>query len=218
MKMSRKPFRFDHKIKSLEDRIEFVNKYIEEISKSEFLVDMASTYILRASDIESERKIEYSYYRDNSEFNNVGRGKKTKLDDTAQDLLKEEIKKDRFVSNEDKAEILSSVEMFEYQVSDGYVNSMFCYNDIEIQDIKRCIKEGCPKAHDISNENIRSNILGVYDFMIGGCKSDEDRRLMYLYSQGISDVDVALDMNVSKQAIGRRFKRIFKNAQKRLTQ
>lgn len=217
--MSRKKkFEFDHTLRTTDERRAFINENIDKISSAKYLVKSATTYLLRADDVESERLIEYSFYRDENKFFRAGKGRKLSPEEWIEESRKSVIKKDRFMTNKEKEEIAGAKEMFsDNLLHDLYVNEMFRYSDISLSDIKKTIKKGCPVINEILDENLRTHIIGVYDFMIGGCQNETDIKLINLASKGISDVEIAEELGVMKQTVGKRFKKILINAKKRLT-
>lgn len=217
VKKDTRKFEFDYGLSSYKDRVEFVKLNQDIINKSKKLINQSAIYILRSGDVESERKIDYSFYRDDSKFYAKGRGKWKPEDERVSDMLKNTIKSNRYSTEEELYDMFTSTDIdINESLNDSYVNRIFSYRNMEPPEIKRCIKEGIPVMEKILDENLKTHILGVYDFVIFGCKNDLDFKLIELYAKGISDKDIADNIGVSRQSIEKRFKKIVKNAKKGL--
>ena len=212
-----KKFEFDYDLSTYRDRVEFVTLNQERIRKSKKLINQSTIYILRADDVESERRIDYSFYRDDSKFYAKGKGKWKSENEKALDMLKNTIKSNRYATEEELYDIFTRTEIEDEEgLNDLYVNGIFSYRNMDTPKVKKCIKKGIPMLDSIMDENLKTHIIGVYDFVVFGCKNDLDFKLIELYSKGISDKDVADNMGVSRQSVENRFKKIVKNAKKRL--
>ena len=102
--MSRKKINLNYKIKSLEERSEYLEKHLDIDSRSrkkwiipskafkdtngdmDYYLESAASYLLRSKDVGSPKDLEYSYFIDERDFKNEYRYKNPRLTSKERDL------------------------------------------------------------------------------------------------------------------------------------
>lgn len=196
---------FDERVKHL-DEIGLLEKhngssYIKK-GLNDYVLENATTYLFRSKDIGSGRFTDYSHYRDESDYTrNSGMSKELLFTKDEKDNPDEVMS--RMIEGLPNSDI-----RIEFYHDNEIVNRMFRVKNLDEKVIKNIIQIGVPAIPTIDDENLIEQIEEVYRMAISVCVKDEDFEVIRYLSMGMGDTEISNVMNVSKQAVSQRIKRI----------
>lgn len=219
---------FDYSLKTLDDRMEFIKgskvlqDALKENEKLKYFVktdkegeskdtmkggynryfEAISTYLFRAEDVSSERYIDYSFYRDESEFRSK-ESDNTRFSDMISD------KGSEASSDNDILDSLIGVaesEPVESIYDIGYLLKKSNYLD-RLKALRLLggldFNQESPYMKDV----IREFVSELYS----RCRDEIDEHIISMTAKGMSTQDIANELSIGNTTVKRRLKRIISN-------
>ena len=244
----------DWSIDSLEDRY----KYLEESGILEDLSDrrksrlakaqlnMITTYLFRSKDIESGRKVDESYYVDDSSYyrslktlnyvNDIDRVSDDEEHDgdnnhIYEDNSKDDKKKDTELdSGYDKHDDIDSedddadryISGIEDEKDDYYerllhIENLFDPKNIDSAVLRRIVTTYKDiKDIEFDSDIVKYNVEKIMDSVLMCVDNDDDNKVIELLMQDMTEHEISNVMNVSQQSVNKRIKKIFRKTIKLL--
>lgn len=258
----------DWSIESLEDRCEYLEgsgilQDLSEKRKSKLAkaqLNMIATYLFRSKDIESGRKVDESYYVDDSSY---FRSLKTSkyMDDIDRIADDEECDVSDFYTDKDSSEddeldsddeleadfdldLETETGYEEYEEyddtdsknddSDRYINDIEDEQDDYYEKLLHIEKLFDPKNIDhtvlrkivttykdikdieFDSDIIKYNVTKIMESVLMCADSDDDNKVIELLMQDMTEREISNVMNVSRQSVNKRIRKIFRKTIKLL--
>lgn len=201
-----KGLKFDWSLKKYEERLSYIkdtgmldkvsnsiNKKNERLRKSKGSNDLNSgseydleglfTYLIRSEDLPSERKLDYGFYRDGSEFMRSKSREVSATDD-------KDINGNQLISTD-------TDDLYEFE----HDNALNYKLDNGMR--KKILKNSLYYIEDYNPNTTyqRETILyikSIYDGYISRCKTDRDEKIVNMYASGSTASQIASEVGISR--------------------
>ena len=199
---------FDNKKKKYEDRKKHVEDVLDSVELDEILAQAVcgddytlgkieksledlGTYLLKSSDIESERKIKNSFYRDEIRYREYAIGKNTASVD--------------FENRED----LHTIHDYEdVELSEDYIFSLFDPEKITAKEKRNVLKIGVKELGLIKNKYLIDEIECLFEEQIENSRSGKDLLIINYASMGLTDYEISKKLKIPRRTISENLKKI----------
>ena len=219
---------FDYSLKTLDDRMEFVKgskvlqDALKENEKLNYFVktdkegeskdtmkggynryfEAISTYLFRAEDVSSERYIDYSFYRDESEFRSK-ESDNTRFSDMISDKGSE--------SSNDNDILDSLIGVAESEPVESIYDIGYLLKKSNYLDRLKALRllggldfnQESPYMKDVIKEFISE--------LYSRCRDEIDEHIISMTAKGMSTQDIANELSIGNTTVKRRLKRIISN-------
>ena len=194
--------KFDNGLDTYKERSEFISNIYENVdcigesamenSEIARTIEEQATYLLNGKDVESGRKQEYSYYRNESDYrSNYSVGGNT----ISTDFGEREDLHETYDPNENLNIIIDNV------------NSLFYLDKMSIEEKKRLIKIGL-KEKDNELNDLSYLMMELYEYILDTLDDDVDRKVVEFCSKGLTELEIASMIGVSRRSVNKRINRI----------
>lgn len=194
---------FDNKKKKYEDRKKHVEDVLDSVELDEILAQAVcgddytlgkieksledlGTYLLKSSDIESERKIKNSFYRDEIRYREYAIGKNTTSVD--------------FEARED-LHIIHDYE--DVELSEDYIFSLFDPEKITAKEKRNVLKIGVKELSLIKNKYLIDEIEYLFEEQIENSRSGKDLLVINYAAKGLTDKEIARKIKIPRQTVSK---------------
>ena len=239
----------DWSIDSLEDRY----KYLEESGILEDLSDrrksrlakaqlnMITTYLFRSKDIESGRKVDESYYIDDSSYYRSLKtstyvddideiaddeehvGDNNHIDeDNSKDDKEKDIELDSDLGYDKHDDIDRYISGIEDEQDDYYerllhIENLFDPKNIDNTVLRRIVTTYRDiKDVEFDSDIVKYNVEKIMESVLMCVDNDDDNKVIELLMQDMTEHEISNVMNVSQQSVNKRIKKIFRKTIKLL--
>ena len=251
----------DWSIDSLEGRYKYLEEsgILEDLSETEkrksklakAQLNMITTYLFRSKDIESGRKVDESYYIDDSSYY---RSLKTStyvddIDEIADDeehvgdnnhIDEDNSRDDKNKDTESDLDSGNELEMYldlddeEHDDVDRYINdiedeqddyyerllhieNLFDPKNIDSTVLRRIVTTYKDiKDIEFDSDIVKYNVTKIMESILMCVDNDDDNRVIELLMQDMTEREISSVMNVSRQSVNKRIKKIFRKTIKLL--
>lgn len=194
--------KFDNGLDTYIERTEFIEELYADVdlvgstamcnSEMARTLEEQATYLLNSKDVESGRKQEYAYYRNESDYrSNYSVGINTVSTD--------------FEQREDLHEVYFSES--ESNITIDNVNELFYLDNMTVEEKKRLIKIGL-REKDNDKNSLSDTMQDLYEYILDILDDDIDKRVLTLCSNGLTELEIADHIGVSRRSINKRINRI----------
>ena len=240
----------DWSIESLEGRCKYLeeSKILQDLSKrrksnfAEAQLNMITTYLFRSVDVESGRKVDESYYIDESSYLRSSKNS-TYMDDIDRITNDEEYDGDLGLDNELETyldlETESSYEEHddtenENYDADRYINStedeqdayherlLYIENLFDPKNIDNTVLRRIVAIYkdikdiEFDSDIVKYNITKIMESVLMCVDNDDDNKVIELLMRNMTEREISNVMNVSQQSVNKRIKKIFRKTIKLL--
>ena len=199
---------FDNKKKKYEDRKKHVEDVLDSVELDEILAQAVcgddytlgkieksledlGTYLLKSSDIESERKIKNSFYRDEIRYREYAIGKNTASVD--------------FENRED----LHTIHDYEdVELSEDYIFNLFDPEKITAKEKRNVLKIGVKELSLIKNKYLIDEIEYLFEEQIENSRSGKDLLIINYAAMGLTDYEISKKLKIPRRTISENLKKI----------
>lgn len=204
-----KSFRNDKK--SYEDRKSHVNSVLTQVDVNKLVknslyneymmgnleksLEDLGTYLLSSSDVESERALKYSFYRNEKYYKtstNIGR--KTNIVDFEE--------RDDIQFGEMNPEI--------NDLKEEYIFRLFDPEKLTIKEKRNILKIGIPSICNIKNKYIVEEIDNFLSYYIEKTKNGKELLIFNYATKGMTDDEISIKINIPRRTVGDILNRIIK--------
>lgn len=199
---------FDNKKKKYEDRKKHVEDVLDTVELDEILAQAVcgddytlgkieksledlGTYLLKSSDIESERKIKNSFYRDEIRYREYAIGKNT----TSVDF-------------EDREDLHTIHDYEDVDLSEDYIFSLFDPEKITAKEKRNVLKIGVKELGLIKNKYLIDEIEYLFEEQIENSRSGKDLLIINYASMGLTDYEISKKLKIPRRTISENLKKI----------
>ena len=199
---------FDNKKKKYEDRKKHVEDVLDTVELDEILAQAVcgddytlgkieksledlGTYLLKSSDIESERKIKNSFYRDEIRYREYAIGKNTASVD---------------FENREDLHIIHDYE--DVDLSEDYIFSLFDPEKITAKEKRNVLKIGVKELSLIKNKYLIDEIEYLFEEQIENSRSGKDLLIINYASMGLTDYEISKKLKIPRRTISENLKKI----------
>ena len=199
---------FDNKKKKYEDRKKHVEDVLDSVELDEILAQAVcgddytlgkieksledlGTYLLKSSDIESERKIKNSFYRDETRYREYAIGKNTASVD---------------FENREDLHIIHDYE--DVELSEDYIFSLFDPEKITAKEKRNVLKIGVKELSLIKNKYLIDEIEYLFEEQIENSRSGKDLLIINYASMGLTDYEISKKLKIPRRTISENLKKI----------
>ena len=199
---------FDNKKKKYEDRKKHVEDVLDSVELDEILAQAVcgdnytlgkieksledlGTYLLKSSDIESERKIKNSFYRDEIRYREYAIGKNTASVD---------------FENREDLHIIHDYE--DVELSEDYIFSLFDPEKITAKEKRNVLKIGVKELSLIKNKYLIDEIEYLFEEQIENSRSGKDLLIINYASMGLTDYEISKKLKIPRRTISENLKKI----------
>ena len=199
---------FDNKKKKYEDRKKHVEDVLDSVELDEILAQAVcgddytlgkieksledlGTYLLKSSDIESERKIKYSFYRDETRYREYAIGKNTIP-----------------VDFEDREDLHTIHDYEDVELSEDYIFSLFDPEKITAKEKRNVLKIGVKELSLIKNKYLIDEIEYLFEEQIENSRSGKDLLIINYASMGLTDYEISKKLKIPRRTISENLKKI----------
>ena len=199
---------FDNKKKKYEDRKKHVEDVLDSVELDEILAQAVcgddytlgkieksledlGTYLLKSSDIESERKIKNSFYRDETRYREYAIGKNTASVD---------------FENREDLHIIHDYE--DVELSEDYIFSLFDPEKITAKEKRNVLKIGVKELGLIKNKYLIDEIEYLFEEQIENSRSGKDLLIINYASMGLTDYEISKKLKIPRRTISENLKKI----------
>ena len=203
---------YEGRVSYLESRGLFDRKSRGIIIGDNYELEAITSYLFRSSDIGSGVDMDYNYYRDNSYLNSNRTYQHLRTDIEYHGLREDGTIVNIIKAKSPNANSNKGVFVEGDYLDDNFVNDLFKMSNMDLKTVKTVIREGVPMLDFIEDNNVFEHIVSVYSIMLDSCRNKQDVKALELLAKGMNEVDIANEMGSSKQAINKRFKKIYNNA------
>lgn len=203
----RKIRNFDNNLKKYEDRKKHVSDVLNDVdvdtiireslasldhtySAVEGCLEDLGTYLLKSSDIESERKIENSFYQREKDYHKKAIWKNSKHVDLS-------IREDLMYTN-----------MLDHVLDEDYLSSLFHPSTITLKEKRNVLKVGIAEINKLTDDTLIGRINYFFDSQIEKAKSGKDLLLLNYAAKGLSDKEISDKLNIPRPTISRNINQI----------
>ena len=194
---------FDNKKKKYEDRKKHVEDVLDSVELDEILAQAVcgddytlgkieksledlGTYLLKSSDIESERKIKNSFYRDEIRYREYAIGKNT----TSVDF-------------EDREDLHTIHDYEDVELSEDYIFSLFDPEKITAKEKRNVLKIGVKELSLIKNKYLIDEIEYLFDEQVEKSKNGKDLLVINYAANGLTDKEIARKIKIPRQTVSK---------------
>lgn len=198
---------FDSSKKLYEDRKEHVEKVLETIDvnnivkssidntyrmyKIEDRIEKLGTYLLKSCDVESERSIKYSFYRDENRYGEYAIGKKTDIVDF--DFADSRIK---------------NIEKNDDYLKEEYIYRLFDPEKLTLREKRNILKIGVSQIGKIENTFLIDELENFFEYYINKTKNGKDLLIINYASQGLTDKEISNKIKVPRRTVSEIISRV----------
>ena len=199
---------FDNTKKKYEDRKKHVEDVLAGVELDEILAQTVcgddytlgkieksledlGTYLLKSSDIESERKIKNSFYRDEIRYREYAIGKNTASVD---------------FENREDLHIIHDYE--DVELSEDYIFSLFDPEKITAKEKRNVLKIGVKELGLIKNKYLIDEIEYLFEEQIENSRSGKDLLIINYASMGLTDYEISKKLKIPRRTISENLKKI----------
>ena len=199
---------FDNKKKKYEDRKKHVEDVLDSVELDEILAQAVcgddytlgkieksledlGTYLLKSSDIESERKIKNSFYRDEIRYREYAIGKNTASVD---------------FENREDLHIIHDYE--DVELSEDYIFSLFDPEKITAKEKRNVLKIGVKELSLIKNKYLIDEIEYLFEEQIENSRSGKDLLIINYAAMGLTDYEISKKLKIPRRTISENLKKI----------
>ena len=199
---------FDNTKKKYEDRKKHVEDVLDSVELDEILAQAVcgddytlgkieksledlGTYLLKSSDIESERKIKNSFYRDEIRYREYAIGKNTASVD---------------FENREDLHIIHDYE--DVELSEDYIFSLFDPEKITAKEKRNVLKIGVKELSLIKNKYLIDEIEYLFEEQIENSRSGKDLLIINYASMGLTDYEISKKLKIPRRTISENLKKI----------
>lgn len=199
---------FDNKKKKYEDRKKHVEDVLDSVELDDILAQAVcgddytlgkieksledlGTYLLKSSDIESERKIKNSFYRDETRYREYAIGKNTASVD---------------FENREDLHIIHDYE--DVELSEDYIFSLFDPEKITAKEKRNVLKIGVKELGLIKNKYLIDEIEYLFEEQIENSRSGKDLLIINYASMGLTDYEISKKLKIPRRTISENLKKI----------
>lgn len=199
---------FDNTKKKYEDRKKHVEDVLDSVELDEILAQAVcgddytlgkieksledlGTYLLKSSDIESERKIKNSFYRDEIRYREYAIGKNTASVD---------------FENREDLHIIHDYE--DVELSEDYIFSLFDPEKITAKEKRNVLKIGVKELGLIKNKYLIDEIEYLFEEQIENSRSGKDLLIINYASMGLTDYEISKKLKIPRRTISENLKKI----------
>ena len=199
---------FDNKKKKYEDRKKHVEDVLDSVELDEILAQAVcgddytlgkieksledlGTYLIKSSDIESERKIKNSFYRDEIRYREYAIGKNTASVD---------------FENREDLHIIHDYE--DVELSEDYIFSLFDPEKITAKEKRNVLKIGVKELSLIKNKYLIDEIEYLFEEQIENSRSGKDLLIINYASMGLTDYEISKKLKIPRRTISENLKKI----------
>ena len=199
---------FDNKKKKYEDRKKHVEDVLDTVELDEILAQAVcgddytlgkieksledlGTYLLKSSDIESERKIKNSFYRDETRYREYAIGKNTPS-----------------VDFEDREDLHTIHDYEDVDLSEDYIFSLFDPEKITAKEKRNVLKIGVKELGLIKNKYLIDEIEYLFEEQIENSRSGKDLLIINYASMGLTDYEISKKLKIPRRTISENLKKI----------
>ena len=199
---------FDNKKKKYEDRKKHVEDVLDSVELDDILAQAVcgddytlgkieksledlGTYLLKSSDIESERKIKNSFYRDETRYREYAIGKNTASVD---------------FENREDLHIIHDYE--DVELSEDYIFSLFDPEKITAKEKRNVLKIGVKELSLIKNKYLIDEIEYLFEEQIENSRSGKDLLIINYASMGLTDYEISKKLKIPRRTISENLKKI----------
>ena len=206
----------DYSIKDLKGRLAYVISN-NNLDKRNLDKEKIATYIFRSSDVDSERKIDYSFFRDNSEYIRHSAHLKVKAYDDnefsqfTQSLVGEEKKRveeqlkpkgkdvfEKMATSSHERDMMVVIDD-SFSLEDRYIDALFV-DKMGLAEKKQCIKHRY-KIGEIESERLIEQIIYLLELAFESCESEEEIATIALLSMDKSEAEIASVLTISRTKV-----------------
>ena len=194
---------FDNTKKKYEDRKKHVEDVLDSVELDEILAQAVcgddytlgkieksledlGTYLLKSSDIESERKIKNSFYRDEIRYREYAIGKNTASVD---------------FENREDLHIIHDYE--DVELSEDYIFSLFDPEKITAKEKRNVLKIGVKELSLIKNKYLIDEIEYLFEEQVEKSKNGKDLLVINYASKGLTDKEIARKIKIPRQTVSK---------------
>lgn len=203
---------FDNKKKKYEDRKKHVEDVLAGVELDEILTQAVcgddytlgkieksledlGTYLLMSNDVDSEREIKNSFYRDEKRYRQYAIGKHTTSVD--------------FESRED----LHLFDSHDYEkqddsLSEEYIYKLFDPDTITTKEKRNVLKIGVKELSLIKNKYLIDEIEYLFEEQIENSRSGKDLLIINYASMGLTDYEISKKLKIPRRTISENLKKI----------
>lgn len=213
-------FKFDNDLKSYADKAKYIedtfdvnklNKVVtnkvkggENISDTSFgnFLDDVANYLLESKDIDSGRKIEDTFYRNEKHYkSSYAMGKNTAVDtDLTEWKMNEQTIEDSVLDD--------------YSSVNGYLNRLFNTDNLDRMEIRKLIMN-ISKLEKVTSKELLSAFEWFED-VLKDSLSEKDLDFVSLFKKYDKIADISKELNVSSQAVSNKLTRVCDKIKKNL--
>lgn len=211
---------FNNKLQSYEERLESVQEWMntyeneglglhedvaakvsEALAKDESLesqpiskhLENVASYLLKAKDLKSPRRIEDSFYENESDYR---RNYKVGNNSIANDTFTETI----------------GIEIIDEGINEEYLDRMFDVKNLNIHDLRRLIVKGCSSIQ-ISKGSLRNRLV-LFESVVKDVATEAERQTIDGLRNGRNLSEIAKQRGVSKAAVNYQMDNLAKRLKK----
>ena len=194
---------FDNKKKKYEDRKKHVEDVLDSVELDEILAQAVcgddytlgkieksledlGTYLLKSSDIESERKIKNSFYRDEIRYREYAIGKNTAS-----------------VDFEDREDLHIIHDYEDVELSEDYIFSLFDPEKITAKEKRNVLKIGVKELSLIKNKYLIDEIEYLFEEQVEKSKNGKDLLVTNYAAKGLTDKEIARKIKIPRQTVSK---------------
>ena len=194
---------FDNKKKKYEDRKKHVEDVLAGVELDEILTQAVcgddytlgkieksledlGTYLLMSDDIESEREIKNSFYRDEKRYRQYAIGRNTAS-----------------VDFEEREDLHIPYDHEEHDLSEEYVFKLFDPEKITPREKRNVLKIGVKELNCIKNKYLVDEIEYLFEEQIEKSRNGKDLLIINYASKGLTDKEISNKIKVPRQTVSK---------------
>ena len=207
--------KFNNELKTIEERMEHVTNLLEvenydmideyahtsmlegnkrfEERPTNITIEQLGTYLIRASDVESSRSGEYSFFETEKDYRKVKIGKDSISTDVSSD--------EGFANYHSTSDIVHESEY------DKHV--LFNFDLMSVDDKKRLIKTGLKYMDDV-NISFSEDLRSAYEYIMSMLDDGKDRVIVSMLIKGQTEQEIADYIGMARQNVNKRIDKICK--------
>ena len=168
------------------------NKRFEERPVN-ITIEALGTYLIRASDVESSRSGEYSFFETEKDYRKVKIGKDTISTDVSSD--------DGFANYHCTSDV---------DYGSGYdKHTLFNFDLMSVDDKKRLIKTGLKYMDDV-NISFSEDLRSAYEYIMSMLDDEKDKLIVLMLIKGNTEKEIADYIGMARQNVNKRIDKICK--------
>lgn len=202
--------KFDNTKKELGERLEFVEKVLEDVedldkyikkavtngdnSKVEQYLENYGTYLLRAKDVESERKIKNSFYQTERDYRKSADYKNTNQ-----------------IDFDDRDDICYSATWNCESLSEEYIFRLFDPDNMDNKAKRNLLKIGVSCLDKIENPHLKEEIELFFAQQIEKSKNGKELLILNYAAKGLTDKEISEKLHIPRRTVSERLSNLMKN-------